>query len=152
MLSEATSGLKVAAGRTRSSIAMVGAPPVVMLITTLARCLITLRNGANASGDWSGRPSFGSRACRCPIAAPASDAALAASAISCAVIGMCGDIVGVWIDPVTAQVMTTLLPLAIGFLPPYSVDGGQTTEDGKARGTHLGDLAAGIRPLSSVLR
>src|SRR5262244_3983733 len=108
MLSEATSGLKVAAGRTRSSIAMVGAPPVVMFTTTLARCLITLRKGANASGAWSGRPSFGSRACRCTIAAPASDAPIAASAISCDVIGMCGDIVGVWIDPVTAQVMMTL--------------------------------------------
>src|ERR1700686_3283774 len=113
MLSEATSGLKVAAGRTRSSIAMVGAPPVVMFTTTLARCLITLRNGANASGDWSGRPSLGSRACRCTIAAPASDAPIAASAISCAVIGMCGDMVGVWIDPVTAHVMMTLLLLAI---------------------------------------
>ena len=51
MLRLATSGLKVAAGRTRSSIGMVGAPPVVMLITQLERCLITLRNGANASGD-----------------------------------------------------------------------------------------------------
>jgi hypothetical protein len=30
---------------------MVGAPPVVMLTTQLERCLITLRNGANASGD-----------------------------------------------------------------------------------------------------
>ena len=45
MLSEATSGLKVAAGRTRSSIVMVGAPPVVMFTTTSERCLITLRNG-----------------------------------------------------------------------------------------------------------
>ena len=51
MLSDATSGLKVAAGRTRSSAVMVGAPPVVMFTTTLERCLITLRNGAKASGD-----------------------------------------------------------------------------------------------------
>ena len=43
MLSEATSGLKVAAGLTRSSIDMVGAPPVVMFTTTSERCLITLR-------------------------------------------------------------------------------------------------------------
>ncbi len=49
MFSEATSGLKVAAGRTRSSTVMVGAPPVVMFTTTLERCLITFRNGANAS-------------------------------------------------------------------------------------------------------
>ena len=82
MLSEATSGLKVAAGRTRSSAVMVGAPPVVMFTTTLERCLITLRNGAKASGVWSGRPSCGLRACRCTIAAPASAAPIAASAIS----------------------------------------------------------------------
>jgi hypothetical protein len=50
MLSEATSGLNVAAGRTRSSAVIVGAPPVVMFTTTFERCLITLRNGANASG------------------------------------------------------------------------------------------------------
>src|SRR5712692_7021524 len=118
MLSEATSGLKVAAGRTRSSIDMVGAPPVVMFTTTFERCLMTLRNGANACGDWSGLPSLGSRACRCTIAAPASAAPIAASAISLAVIGRCGDIVGVWIEPVTAQVMMTLWPLAMGF-PPF---------------------------------
>src|SRR6266849_7978299 len=117
MLSEATSGLKVAAGRTRSSIDMVGAPPVVMFTTTFERCLITLRNGANACGDWSGLPSLGSRACRCTIAAPASAAPIAASAISLAVIGRCGDIVGVWIEPVTAQVMMTLWPLAMRFSP-----------------------------------
>src|SRR6185436_7108730 len=91
---------------------MVGAPPVVMLITTGERCLITLRNGANASGVWSGRPSCGLRACRCTTAAPASAAAMALSAICCAVIGRCGDIDGVWIEPVTAQVMMTLLALA----------------------------------------
>src|SRR5262245_1770368 len=104
MLRDATSGLNVAAGRTRSSIDMVGAPPVVMFTTTGQRCLITLRNGANASGVWSGRPSCGLRACRCTTAAPAS-----AAAISWAVIGRCGDIDGVWIEPVTAQVMMTLL-------------------------------------------
>src|SRR5438128_3858192 len=108
MLSEATSGLKVAAGRTRSSIVMVGAPPVVMFTTTFERCLMTLRNGSNASGLWSGRPSFGSRACRCTIAAPAWYAPIAASAISSAVMGRWGDIVGVWIAPVTAHVMMTL--------------------------------------------
>src|SRR5512145_2535360 len=117
MLREATSGLKVAAGLTRSSTVMVGAPPVVMFTTQLERCLITLRNGANASGDWSGRPSFGSRACRCTIAAPASAAPMAASAISSAVIGRCGDIDGVWIEPVTAQVMMTLRALAMSVAP-----------------------------------
>ena len=87
MLSEATSGLKWAAGRTRSSTSMVGAPPVVMLMTQSERCLITCRKGANASGDWSGLPFCGSRACRCTIAAPASAAPIAASAISSGVIG-----------------------------------------------------------------
>ena len=37
-------------GLTRSSTIMVGAPPVVMFTTTGERCLITLRNGAKASG------------------------------------------------------------------------------------------------------
>src|SRR6185503_19103918 len=113
MLSEATSGLNVAAGRTRSSAVMVGAPPVVMFTTTLERCLITFRNGENASGDWSGRPSCGLRACRWTTEAPASAAPIAASAISCAVTGRCGDIDGVWIEPVTAQVMMTLLLLLL---------------------------------------
>ena len=36
MLSEATSGLKTAAGFTRSSTIMVGAPPEVMFTTTLS--------------------------------------------------------------------------------------------------------------------
>src|SRR5882724_6598378 len=113
MLSDATSGLKVAAGLTRSWIVIVAAPPVVMFTTQALRCLMTLRNGSNAAGVWSGRPSRGSRACRCTMAAPASAASIAASAISCAVIGMCGDIVGVWIEPVTAQVMMTLLGVAM---------------------------------------
>ena len=114
MLSEAISGLKAAAGATRCSTVMPMPPPVVMLMTQLERCLITLRNGANASGDWSGRPSLGLRACRCTTAAPASAAPMAASAISLAVIGRCGDIDGVWIEPVTAQVMMTLRLLAMG--------------------------------------
>src|SRR5271167_4599770 len=87
---------------------MVGAPPVVRLITAFERCLIILRNGANASGLWSGWPVFGLRACRCTIAAPASAASTAASAISCGVTGSALDIEGVWIAPVTAQVMMTL--------------------------------------------
>ena len=78
---------------------------------------MTCRNGAKASGVWSGRPSFGSRACRCTIAAPASAAPIAASAISSGVTGRCGDIDGVWIAPVTAQVMMTLLSLATFLLP-----------------------------------
>src|SRR5947207_6970576 len=120
MLSDATSGLNVDAGRTRSSIDIVGAPPVVMFTTTPERCVITLRKGANACGDWSGLPSLGSRACRCTIAAPASAAPIAASAISLAVIGRCGDIVGVWIEPVTAHVTMTFGFLAMACPPSRS--------------------------------
>ncbi len=40
--------------------------------------------------------------------APAAAAPSAASAISSGVTGRCGDIDGVWIAPVTAQVMMTL--------------------------------------------
>src|SRR5712671_7091869 len=87
---------------------MVGAPPVVKLITQFERCFMIFRNGANASGLWSGWPVFGLRACRCTIAAPASAASTAASAISCGVTGSAFDIDGVWIAPVTAQVMMTL--------------------------------------------
>ena len=38
---------------------------------------------------------------------------MAASAISCAVIGRCGDMDGVWIEPVTAQVMMTFFDFAM---------------------------------------
>src|SRR3954464_7420549 len=87
---------------------MVGAPPVVRLITQFERCLMIFRNGSNASGLWSGWPVLGLRACKCTMAAPASAASTAASAISCGVTGRAYDIDGVWIAPVTAQVMMTL--------------------------------------------
>src|SRR6201990_2650065 len=93
---------------------MVGAPPVVRLITQFQRCLMTCRNGAKASGLWSGWPVFGLRACRCTMAAPASAASTAASAISCGVTGSAFDIEGVWIAPVTAQVMMTLRGAMVG--------------------------------------
>ncbi len=109
MLSEATSGLNVSAGFTRSCTVMYGAPPVVRLTTALVACLMRGRKRAKASGLWSGRPVVSSRACRCTMAAPASAAPIAASAISSAVTGRWGDIDGVWIAPVTAQVMMTLL-------------------------------------------
>src|ERR1700710_716690 len=95
---------------------MVGAPPVVRLITQLERCLMIFRNGAKASGLWSGWPVLGLRACRCTIAAPASAASTAASAISCGVTGSAFDIDGVWIAPVTAQVMMTLRAMLSLFL------------------------------------
>ena len=42
---------------------------------------------------------------------------IAAFAISSAVTGRCGDIDGVWIEPVTAQVMITFRALMRTFLP-----------------------------------
>ena len=42
------------------------------------------------------------------MAAPASAAARLSVTISSGVTGRCGDMDGVWIAPVTAQVMTTL--------------------------------------------
>src|SRR6266849_10690184 len=108
MLSEATSGLSLSAGCRRSSIDMVGAPPVVRLTTT-SHALFTLgRNCLNSSGSCVGLPSFGLRAWKCTIAAPAFAAPIAASAISAGVTGRYGDMLGVWIEPVTAQVMMTL--------------------------------------------
>ena len=43
------------------------------------------------------------------MAAPARAAPIALSAICSGVIGRCGDIVGVWIAPVMAQLTMTLL-------------------------------------------
>ena len=61
-----------------------------------------------ASTDWSGRPVRGSRAWTCRIAAPASAARRPSATISSGVTGRCGDIEGVWIAPVSAQLMMTL--------------------------------------------
>src|SRR5712691_6576896 len=108
MLSEATSGLSRSAGCSRSSMLIVGAPPVVRLRTTSQAALIFGRNCLNTSGSCVGLPSFGLRACRCTIAAPALAAPIAPAAISSGVTGRCGDMLGVWIEPVTAQVMMTL--------------------------------------------
>ena len=65
------------------------------------------RNCMKTAGSGVGRPSLGSRAWRWRMAAPASAAPIACSATSSGVSGRCGLIVGVWIDPVTAQVMMT---------------------------------------------
>src|SRR3989442_14018338 len=108
MLSDATSGFRRSAGCSRSSMLMVGAPPVVKLTTTSEAALIFGRNCLNTAGSCVGLPSFGLRACRCTIAAPACAAPIAASAISSGVTGRYGDMLGVWIEPVTAQVMMTL--------------------------------------------
>ena len=78
-------------------------------------------NFMKASGDWSGRPVCGLRACRWTIAAPASAAPIADSAICSGVIGRCGDMLGVWIEPVIAQVMMTLFFVAMWFPSPRPV-------------------------------
>src|ERR1700677_4816920 len=109
MFNEAISGLKTSAGCNRSSIVIVTDPPVVMLMTTPERALMSGKNCAKRAGSCEGRPSPGERACRCTIAAPASAAPTAASAIWAGVIGKYGDIEGVWIEPVTAHVTMTLL-------------------------------------------
>jgi hypothetical protein len=59
------------------------------------------------------------------MAAPAWAAAIAASAISSAVTGKCGDMLGVWIAPVGAQVMMTLRAVLMNRLlkmvnPPHA--------------------------------
>ncbi len=108
MFSDATSGFSCSAGCRRSSSVIVDAPPVVKLMTTSERRAISGANSRKYFGSCVGRPSTGSRACRWTIAAPASAAATAASAISFGVTGRCGDIDGVWIEPVTAHVMMTL--------------------------------------------
>src|SRR6056297_3241317 len=100
-----------------------------MFTTALVACLIRPRKGAKASALWSGLPVWGSRACRCRMAAPASAAPMAAAAISSGVIGRWSDIVGVWIAPVTAQVMITLSGAGMGsfsyFLGGATFLGGQ---------------------------
>src|SRR5262244_4357228 len=109
MLSEHISGENFSAAAIRSSTVMSTLPPVVMLMTASQLCLMRGRNWRKISGSGDGRPSFGSRACRCRIAAPALAASIDWVAIWSGVIGSASDMVGVWIEPVIAQVMTTLL-------------------------------------------
>src|SRR6187402_293484 len=107
MLSEHISGWQASGHASRSCTVMFWPPPVVMLITASQPALMRGRNSWNSAGDGDGRPSIGSRACRWTMAAPASAAPIAASAICAGVIGRCGLIVGVWIAPVTAHVTIT---------------------------------------------
>src|SRR5712672_1570588 len=111
MLSEHISGESFITPARRSSTAMVGEPPVVMFTTASVACLMRGRNCMNTAGSPVGRPSCGLRACRCRIAAPASAAPIACSAIWSGVTGRASDMVGVWIAPVTAQLMMTLSDL-----------------------------------------
>ena len=108
MLSDDSSGLAAREAEMRSSTDMCMPPPVVMLMIASVLCLIRGRKSMNTDGSPVGLPSPGSRAWRCRIAAPASAAPIACSAMSAGVTGRWGDMVGVWIAPVTAQEMITL--------------------------------------------
>src|SRR3954451_10829429 len=108
MFSEQSSGSKRRTAARRSSSAMPRPPPVVMFTTASVRSWIRPRNCAYTSGSGVGRPSAGSRAWRCRIAAPASAAPIAWSAICSGVIGRWGVSDGTWIAPVTAQLTIAL--------------------------------------------
>ncbi len=108
MLSEATSGFTALAPSRRASSVIVALPPVEMLMIASVACLMRGRNFMKSAASGEGLPSSGLRAWRWRIAAPASAASMAACAIWSGVTGRCGDMDGVWIDPVGAQVMMTL--------------------------------------------
>src|SRR5271166_5302544 len=108
MLSEHISGLNLSEAASRCSTVISGLPPVVRLMTASVEAWIWGRNCANTSGSPVGEPSLGLRACRCRIAAPALAASMACWAMSAGVYGSAADSVGVWIAPVTAQVMMIL--------------------------------------------
>ena len=75
----------------------------------------------NTSGLGVGLPSSGLRAWRWMIAAPASAASIDCSAISEGVNGRCGDMVGVWIEPVAAHVMITFFCFAAMQVSPREI-------------------------------
>src|SRR5580698_2364482 len=108
------SGLATSGAARRSSRVMVRPPPVVMLITASVLCLMVGRNCMNTAGSGVGEPSTGLRACRWMMAAPASAASMEERAISSGVIGRYSDMLGVWMAPVTAQLM---MILAMAFPP-----------------------------------
>ncbi len=108
------SGLACSGAASRSSSVIFSPPPVVMFTTASVLCLMVGRKRMNTAGSGVGSPVSGSRACRWMIAAPASAASMLLCAICSGVIGRCSDMLGVWIAPVTAQLMMTL---AMSFLP-----------------------------------
>src|SRR3979490_625867 len=130
-----------------------------MLITPSQACLMRGRNWRKTSGSGEGRPSLGSRACRCRMAAPAFAASIARVAISSGVIGKASDMVGVWIEPVIAQVMITLLdfcamggvPVAV-YLVRFILDCGRALtphDHGGRRAVQGGTAASHTGPRSS---
>ena len=110
MLSEHSSGLsRSGAAQALVDASSSGAPPVVMLMTASVACLICGRNCGEHARDpaSAGRPSDRARAGERSRRPPRRRRSRG-SAISSGVIGRYGDIDGVWIAPVTAQVMMTL--------------------------------------------
>jgi hypothetical protein len=76
MLSEHISGENRSAAAIRSSNVMITLPPVVMLMMASQLCLMRGRNCWKTAGSGEGRPSLGSRACRCKMVAPALAASI----------------------------------------------------------------------------
>src|ERR1700744_6552530 len=113
ILSEHISGEKRRAAARRSETFIVAAPPVVILMMASVARRITGRKRAKTSGSPVGRPSSGTRACRWRIAAARLAAAIDCEAISSGVTGSASDMVGVCAEPVTAQLMMTLLLMQI---------------------------------------
>src|SRR3569833_512452 len=143
MFSEANTEASCTAGAIRSSTVMCGLPPVVRVMTTSEESLTIARTSLNRPGSWTGWPSWGSRTCRWTMAAPAAAAPSAACAICSGVIGRAGDIVGVWIAPVGAQVMIAGLPCwAMGASPTMIlsiIDSSLQVQDGQGGGGHVPD-------------
>src|SRR5690606_5185682 len=119
-------------------------PPVVMLMMAWQRARICGRNCMNTSGSALGLPSAGLRACRCSTAAPASAAATDSSMICAGVSGRYGDWLGVWMEPVTAQV--TITERATVF-PRVQVQKGS----GKIPQARMDGIRAGELPFGSSL-
>src|SRR5947207_612003 len=119
MLSAAMCG-RSARWLTRSDIGP--APPVDQLISTGQRCLTSAMIRANVSFDHVGEPSS-LRAWMCTIAAPASWARRASSAISTGVYGIAWQCFLVVTAPVRAQDTITLSAAVTPDLCGNRVDG-----------------------------
>src|SRR6056297_2645063 len=104
MLHEQSSGEAASGPESLSSMDMNVLPPVVMFSTASVRAAIPRRICSQMSRSAVGRSVCGSRACRCRTAAPASAAPTACSTIASGVTGRYGDMVGVCVPPVMAQV------------------------------------------------
>lgn len=107
--SENILGLNRVAAASQSLTVMAALPSAVTLITASVCWRMTGKNRAQTSGSPVGAPVSGIRAWRWRIAGLASAAATGGTAISCGVIGSASDMVGVWAEPATAQLMITLL-------------------------------------------